>query len=94
MTRDKYVGMDVDQATCVIEIQDKTGNFVMETYLRTDASDLRTFFKGLDGRIHVAFEEGTQAAWLYELIEPLVEDVVVCDRRGEKVRGKIGRAHV
>ena len=90
MTRDKYVGMDVDQSTCVIEIQDKAGNFVMETYLRTDASDLRTFFKGLDGRIHVAFEEGTQAAWLYELIEPLVEDVVVCDRRGEKVRGNKG----
>src|SRR5215813_2368824 len=82
--------MDVDQSTCVIVIEDKAGNFVMETYLPTKASDLRTFFKGLEGRIHVGFEEGTQAAWLYELIEPLVEEVVVCDRRGEKVRGNKG----
>jgi transposase len=62
----------------------------METYLPTKASVLGPFFKGLDGRIHVAFEEGTQAAWLYELIQPLVEEVVVCDRRGDKIRGNKG----
>jgi len=90
MDRHKYVGMDVDQATCVIAIEDKAGNFVMETYLPTKASVLGPFFKGLDGRTHVAFEEGTQAAWLYELIEPLVEEVVVCDRRGDKIRGNKG----
>lgn len=90
MNRDKYVGMDVDQATCVIAIEDKEGKFVMEASLATKASELRAFFKGLDGRVHVALEEGTQAAWLYELIEPLAEEVVVCDRRGEKVRGNKG----
>jgi len=61
MNRDKYVGMDVDQATCVIVVEDKQGSFVMETYVRTSATELRAFFKGLEGRIHVAFEEGTQA---------------------------------
>jgi transposase len=90
MNRHKYVGMDVDQATCVIAIEDKEGNFVMESYVRTSASELREFFGGLAGRIHVAFEEGTQAAWLYELIEPLAEEIVVCDRRGDKVRGNKG----
>src|ERR1043165_1413347 len=88
MNSHKYVGMDIDQSTSVIAIEDGKGNFVMESYVPTKASELRAFFKGLDGRVHVAFEEGTQAAWLYELIEPLVEDVVVCDRRGEKVRGR------
>jgi transposase len=90
MNSHKYVGMDIDQSTSVIAIEDSKGNFVMESYVPTKASELRAFFKGLDGRVHVAFEEGTQAAWLYELIEPLVEDVLVCDRRGEKVRGNKG----
>lgn len=90
MNIDKYVGMDVDQSTCVIVIEDKEGNFVRESWVPTKATELREFFKGLDGRVQVAFEEGTQAAWLYELIEPLVEDVVVCDKRGEKVRGNKG----
>src|SRR5215510_3792836 len=90
MNKHKYVGMDVDQATCVIAIEDKQGNFAMEACIATRGSEVRDFFKRLEGRIHVAFEEGTQAAWLYELIEPLVAEVVVCDRRGEKVRGNKG----
>jgi hypothetical protein len=39
------------------------------------------------GLIHVAFEEGTQAQWLYDLLGPLVHDVVVCNRRGQSQQG-------
>ena len=31
--------------------------------------------------MHVTFEEGTSAAWLYDLIQPHVTEVVVCDPR-------------
>lgn len=85
MNKHKYVGMDVDQATVVVAIEDANGNFLMETFLATRAADLRDFFKGLKGTIHVAFEEGAQATWLYDLIEPLVEEVVVCDPRRNKL---------
>ena len=40
------------------------------------------------GSIHVTFEEGTQAQWLYDLLVPVVDRVLVCDRRGEKRRGR------
>ena len=86
----KYVGMDVDQATCVVAIEDESGKLVGESFLPTNGAVIREFFKGLEGRIHVAFEEGTQAAWLYELIAPLVEETVVCDVRGEKRSGNKG----
>jgi transposase len=33
----------------------------------------------------VTFEEGAQAAWLYELIQPLVAEVVVCNPRENKL---------
>jgi transposase len=42
------------------------------------------------GRIQVAFEEGTQAQWLHDLLEPLVDRVVVCDRRGKSREGNKG----
>ena len=42
------------------------------------------------GSVHVAFEEGTQAQWLHDLLAPLVHRVVVCDRHGEKRRGNNG----
>jgi hypothetical protein len=42
------------------------------------------------GTIHVAFEEGTQAQWLHDLLEPVVDRVVVCDRRGKQRQGTKG----
>ncbi len=57
----------------------------MESAIETSASSIRQFFKGLDGTIHVAFEEGTQAAWLYDVIRPLVTEVTVCDPRRNKL---------
>ena len=42
------------------------------------------------GAIHVAFEEGTQAQWLHDLLGPLVDRVIVCDRRGTAQQGNKG----
>ena len=39
------------------------------------------FFEGLRGDLEVTFEEGTSAAWLYDLLKPHVTKVVVCDPR-------------
>src|ERR1700683_983451 len=39
------------------------------------------FFYGLRGELHVTFEEGTSAAWLYDLLKPHVARIVVCDPR-------------
>lgn len=90
MNRHKYVGVDVDQATCVVAVEDGSGKLVMEAFVPTTAAALREFFKGLEGRINVAIEEGGQAAWINELIEPLVEEVVVCDGRRNTERGNKG----
>ncbi len=32
------------------------------------------------GSVHVVFEEGTQAQWLYDLLSPRVDRVIVCDQ--------------
>jgi transposase len=85
MNNDKYVGLDTDQATIIARVDDAKGNFVMESAIETSASSIRQFFKGLEGTIHVAFEEGTQAAWFYDVIRPLVADVTVCDPRRNKL---------
>jgi transposase len=42
--------------------------------------------------VHVAFEEGTPAQWLHDLLEPVVSRVIVCDRRGETKQGNKGDA--
>jgi len=56
----------------------------------TERAALVGVFRGMRGSVHVGFEEGTQAQWLHDVLEPLVDRVVVCDRRGERWQGNKG----
>ena len=68
----KYIGMDVHKATTVIAVLNLAGKVVGEAIIETTASSILDFIKSQRGTLHVAFEEGTQAAWLYDLIRPHV----------------------
>ena len=86
----KYVGLDVHQATTVVAVQEESGRVIARSVLPTEAAAIVEFFRGMRGTILVAFEEGTQAQWLYDLLVPVVSQVTVCDRRGESQRGNKG----
>jgi transposase len=59
-------------------VQEKIG---MECVIETKASMILQFIDGLRGDLQVTFEEGTSAAWLYDLLKPHVTKLVVCDPR-------------
>jgi hypothetical protein len=81
MSSEKYIGMDVHQATISVAVLDSQGKTLMECILETKASTLLEFVGGLRGTLYVTFEEGTWAAWLYDLLKPHVAKVVVCNPR-------------
>jgi hypothetical protein len=54
---------------------------LMECIIKTKAATILEFIRGLHGSLWVAFEEGTSAAWLYDLLKPQVTQMVVCDPR-------------
>jgi transposase len=88
MTRStKHVGLDVHQATTVISVREDSGRICARSVIPTEAPALLEYLRGLRGAVHVAFEEGTQAQWLHDLLAPVVDRVVVCDRRGDSKRG-------
>ena len=81
MNSEKYIGLDVHQATIVVAVMDSTGKLVMESILETKAATILQFFAGLRGTLSVTFEEGTWSAWLYDLLNPHVDQLVVCNPR-------------
>ena len=81
MDRTKYIGMDVHQASISIAVRDASGKLVMESLIETKAATILEFLQGLKGTLWVTFEEGTSAAWLYDLLKPHVAKVIVCDPR-------------
>lgn len=81
----QYLAFDVHQATCELSLRDASGTVVMRGAVPTEATAI----------LRVAFEEGTQAQWLHDVIAPHAEKVIVCNlrqgslpaRRGERKSG-------
>src|SRR5580765_626451 len=81
MNSQKYIGMDVHQATISAAVMDEQGKLIMECILETKAATILEFIEGLRGTLSLTFEEGTSAAWLHDLLKPHVSHLVVCDPR-------------
>ena len=58
-----------------------SGKLVMESIVETKAATIVQFLQGLQGDLQVTLEEGTWAAWLYDLLRPHVSQLIVCDPR-------------
>jgi hypothetical protein len=76
----KYIGLDVHKDATSIAVLNGVGKLVMESIIETKAATLLEFLHGLRGELHVTLEEGTWAAWLYDVLKPHVEEIVVCMR--------------
>ncbi len=86
----KYVGLDVHQATTLATVRQASGKIIARSVLPTEETAVLEFFASMRGAVHVAFEEGTQAQWLHDLLSPRVARVVVCNRRGTPRQGNKG----
>ncbi len=72
MDSTKYIGMDAHKETISIAVMNSAGKLVIESTLETEALTILHFVQGLRGNLQVTFEEGTWAAWLYNLLKPFV----------------------
>ena len=60
---------------------------ISEAIIETKTETVRDFIRGLRGEVRVTFEEGAQAAWLYDLLRPHATEVLVCNPRHNKLLG-------
>ena len=77
----KYIGMDVHKEAISIAVMNSAGKLLMESVVETKASTIKQFIAGLQGDLRLTFEEGTWAAWLYDLLKPHVSKILVCNPR-------------
>jgi transposase len=83
----EYIGIDVHQATSVFAVMNQKGQIIGEAVLETKPATIINFLKGWRGPVWVTFEEGTYANWLYDVIQPHVAKLVVCDPRKNRLDG-------
>ena len=71
MESTEYIGMDVHKDAIAVSVMNADGKVVMESVLETKAATILQFIRGLRGNLLVTFEEGTWAAWLYDLVQSI-----------------------
>lgn len=76
----KHVGIDLHaSSTSQLAVRDEKGEMFWDVMsVKTQPEPMLTAIKAIQGDVHVAFEAGTGAQWLRELLEPHVDRVVVC----------------
>ncbi len=81
MNEIKYIGMDVHQTSTSIVVLSASGRVLTSAVVETQGQTLVAFIQGQRGTLHLTFEEGTCAAWLFDLLAPHHSRIVVCDPR-------------
>jgi len=81
MTGIKYVAFDVHKSTISVAALNLEGKLMTQAVIQTEASAIRDFLRGISGSVHLVFEEGCNAQWLFELARPLVAELIVCNAK-------------
>jgi len=83
----RYIGLDVHAASTTFAVIGESGRRLKTHVVETNGQALVELIKTIPGNKHVCLEEGTQSAWLYEVLSPHAEEVVVAmvpESRGQK----------
>lgn len=85
MKEKKFVGLDIHKETTAIVVIDQSGSLLMQSVVATQAEVICDFLAGLSGQREVTFEVRTQSSWLYRQVKPVVERVIFCNPRHNKL---------
>ncbi len=84
---ERYIGLDGHTASCTIAVVSETGKRLRDFPVETNGQALVEVIRSVPRRRHLVFEEGAHSAWLYEILKPHVDEIVVARlprRRGQK----------
>jgi transposase len=83
----RYIGLDVHAASTTVAVLGPSGRRLGTHVVETHGQVLVEKLKSIPGQRHICLEEGTQSAWLYEILSPHADEVVVAmvtESRGPK----------
>jgi transposase len=85
---DRYVGLDGHAESCTLGILGPSGKRLQSMVVETNGQVLVNTIRSIPGRVHLCLEEGELSAWLHELLEPHVQELVVSVPRSSQGRPK------
>ncbi len=73
----RYIGLDAHLGSCTFAVMGPSGRRLREDLVETSTKALREFVRSIAGTRRLCMEEGSLSEWLYEVLEPVVDELVV-----------------
>ena len=83
---ERYIGVDVHSSSCTCVVLSPSGRRTKQAVVETTPTALRAFVRSVKRPSVVVMEEGNQSDWLYEVLSPHADEVLVV--QPERSRGK------
>jgi transposase len=80
----RYIGLDVHAMSSSFAVVSESGKRLKADVVQTAPQPLIQFVKCIRGHCHLCLEEGTQSSWIYEILKPHVDTIVVTHKSEHK----------
>ena len=74
---ERFIGLDAHSKTCTLVVMSATGRKLREMVVETNGSALVDAVRGIAGTRRLCMEEGAQSQWLFEILDPHVDELTV-----------------
>ncbi len=84
---DRYIGLDAHTSSCTVATIGQSGKRLRSQVVETNAKALIDVIRAVPKDRHLCLEEGPHSNWLYEVLSPHVQEIVVAlvnESRGPK----------
>jgi transposase len=84
---ERYIGLDAHTSSCTVAVIGQSGKRLNSQVVETNAKALIEVIRAVPKDRHLCLEEGPHSNWLYEVLSPHVQEIVVAlvsESRGPK----------
>ena len=74
-----YIGMDAHSSSCTFCVVDEKGRELDHTTLATNGKLIVNYLRGIGGTKKLTFEECELSRWLFGIVKPEVDELIVCN---------------
>lgn len=74
---DRYIGLDAHTSSCTVAVVGPSGRRLISQVVETNARALVSAIEAIPKSRHLCLEEGALAGWLYEMLAPHVQEIIV-----------------
>jgi transposase len=84
----RYIGLDAHATSCTLAVVGKSGRQLGSQVVETNGAALLEAIKAIPRPRYLCIEEGTPSAWLYEVLSPVVDEMVVTQQARKSAGNK------